>query len=168
MPCRAHAVPLPCRAALIHTCHAAPLPFSDSAVSFVKVRVVAGNNPNCQSYSLTDWYASDNNLRGTPRGSRKKPNAGRSPICRLWTADANSHMPCPCRAVPWPSEVAFRTAWSCHGTGASWAHYGMCESNTAALCKSNGKDNRNPWRNGMAGKRHGRGMGTAWCVCELA
>jgi len=23
-----------------------------------------------------DWYASDN-LRGTPRGSRKKPNAGR-------------------------------------------------------------------------------------------
>jgi len=23
-----------------------------------------------------DWHASDNNLRGTPRGSRKKPNAG--------------------------------------------------------------------------------------------
>jgi hypothetical protein len=23
-----------------------------------------------------DWYASDNNLRGTPHGSRKKPNAG--------------------------------------------------------------------------------------------
>jgi hypothetical protein len=43
MPCRALAVPLPRRAALIHTCHAAPLPFSDSAVSFVKVRVVAGN-----------------------------------------------------------------------------------------------------------------------------
>jgi hypothetical protein len=34
--CRAHAVPL------IHECHAAPLPRSDSAVSFVKVRVVAG------------------------------------------------------------------------------------------------------------------------------
>jgi hypothetical protein len=41
-PCRAHAVPLPGRA-LIHTCHAAPLPCSNSAVSFVKVRVVAGN-----------------------------------------------------------------------------------------------------------------------------
>jgi hypothetical protein len=40
--CRAHAVPLPCRA-LIHTCHAAPLPCSNSAVSFVKVCVVAGN-----------------------------------------------------------------------------------------------------------------------------
>ena len=41
-PCRAHAVPPSC-SALIHTCHAAPLPCSESAVSFVKVRVVAGN-----------------------------------------------------------------------------------------------------------------------------
>jgi len=41
-PCRSPAVP--CRAVpLIHTRHAAPLPCSDSAVSFVKVRVVAGN-----------------------------------------------------------------------------------------------------------------------------
>jgi len=24
-----------------------------------------------------DWYAFDDNLPGTPRGSRKKPNAGR-------------------------------------------------------------------------------------------
>jgi hypothetical protein len=43
MPCHAHAVPLPCRAALIHRCYAALLPFSDGAVSFVEVRVVAGN-----------------------------------------------------------------------------------------------------------------------------
>jgi hypothetical protein len=34
-------MPLP--AALIQICHAAPRPFSDSAVSFVKVRMVAGN-----------------------------------------------------------------------------------------------------------------------------
>jgi hypothetical protein len=40
--CRAHAVLLPCRA-LIHTCHAVPLPFSNGTVSFVKVRVVAEN-----------------------------------------------------------------------------------------------------------------------------
>jgi len=40
--CRTHAVPLLCHA-LIHTCHAAPLPCSNSAVSFVQVRVVAGN-----------------------------------------------------------------------------------------------------------------------------
>jgi hypothetical protein len=40
--CHAHAVPMPYRS-LIHTCPAAPMPCSDSAVSFVKVRVVAGN-----------------------------------------------------------------------------------------------------------------------------
>ena len=40
--CHAHAVPMP-RRSLIHTCHVAPLPCSDSAVSFVKVRMVAGN-----------------------------------------------------------------------------------------------------------------------------
>jgi hypothetical protein len=27
-----------------------------------------------------------------------------------------------------------------HGRGMAWARHGMCESNTAALCKSNGKD----------------------------
>jgi hypothetical protein len=27
-----------------------------------------------------------------------------------------------------------------HGYGMAWARHGMCESNTAALCKSNGKD----------------------------
>jgi hypothetical protein len=43
-PYRSYAVPLPRRAALIHTCHAAPQPFPDSAVSFVKVRVVAGRS----------------------------------------------------------------------------------------------------------------------------
>jgi hypothetical protein len=30
-----------------------------------------------------DWYDSDNNLRRTPRGSRKKPHAGRYPTGRL-------------------------------------------------------------------------------------
>jgi hypothetical protein len=43
MPCRARAVSLPCCAALIYTYHAVPLQFSDSAVSFVKIRAVAGN-----------------------------------------------------------------------------------------------------------------------------
>jgi len=31
-----------------------------------------------------------------------------------------------------------RTAWSEHGMGMAWQ--GKCESDTAALCKSNGKD----------------------------
>ena len=90
-------MPFPCHAvSLIHTCHDALLPCSDSAVSFVKVRVVAGNirtaSPTDRFFCSVllplftvvgmdrceeDWYASDNNLRGTPRGSRKKRNAGR-------------------------------------------------------------------------------------------
>ena len=41
----------------------------------------------------------------------------------------------PCCAV-----VLRRTAWSEHGMGAAWAWHGKCESDTAALCKSNGKD----------------------------
>jgi hypothetical protein len=88
--------------------------------------------PNCLSYSLTEWYASDNNLRGTPCGIRKKSNAGRSPTCRLWTADANSNMPCHAHAAPIPRPR--------HGRDMARARHGMCESNTAALCKSKAKD----------------------------
>jgi hypothetical protein len=88
-PCRAYAVPLPCRApALFQQC----IVLRESPRGSRKY-------PNCQSNSVTDclfcsvllplftvagmdrceenWYASDNKLRGTPRGSRKKPSAGR-------------------------------------------------------------------------------------------
>jgi len=41
----------------------------------------------------------------------------------------------PCCAV-----TLRRTAWSEHGMGAAWAWHGKCESDTAALCKSKGKD----------------------------
>jgi len=37
-----------------------------------------------------------------------------------------------------------RTAWSEHGKDAAWAWHGKCESDTAALCKSNGKDTFKP------------------------
>ena len=37
------------------------------------------------------------------------------------------------RAVPWPLEER-------HGQSMAWARHGKCESDTAALCKSNGKD----------------------------
>ena len=41
----------------------------------------------------------------------------------------------------WPyCAMALRTAWSEHGMGAAWAWHGKCESDTAALCKSNGKE----------------------------
>jgi hypothetical protein len=97
--------------------------------------------------NITYRRGGDNNLRGTPRGSRKKPNAGRSPTCRLWMANVNSHMPC--HAAPMPRGAVALTsrfkngmvvAWHGRGMGAAWARRGMCESNTAALCKSNGKD----------------------------
>jgi hypothetical protein len=53
-----------------------------------------------------------------------------------------------------------------HVSGMSRARHGMCESNTTALCKSNGKDKSKP-----LAARHGRDMGTAWArhgMCELA
>jgi hypothetical protein len=108
-----------------------------------------------------DWYASDNTLRGAPRGSRKKPNAGRSPTCHLWTASANSHMPCSCRAAPWPWEVAFRTAFV-----VAWHGHGMvCMNQTWPHCVNQmGKTQSKP-----SAAQHGRG--TAWArhgMCELA
>jgi hypothetical protein len=42
-----------------------------------------------------------------------------------------------------------RMTWSEHGMGATW--HGKCGSDTAALCKSNGKDILNPL---AAGERH--------------
>ena len=60
--------------------------------------------------------------------------AGRSRT-RAGSPDAISRRPCCAVALR-------RTAWSEHGTGkgAAWAWHGKCESDTAALCKSNGKD----------------------------
>ena len=49
-----------------------------------------------------------------------------------------------------------RTAWSEHGLGAAWVRHGKCESDTAALCKSNGKDTFQTL-SGTAGQ--GNGMG---------
>jgi hypothetical protein len=88
--------------------------------------------------SEEDWYASDNNLRGTPRGSRKKPNAGRLPTGRLSTAVL-------CRGLEKDGMVR---AWhgrgmasvnqmgkthskplaARHGRGTAWARHAMCDS----------------------------------------
>jgi hypothetical protein len=82
------------------------------------------------------------------------------PTCRLWTCHAVP-TPCQCRvhAVPTPCPAMalrspFRTACSWHGACAAWALHGMCESYTAVMCKSNGKDTI------PLTARHGRG--TAW------
>jgi hypothetical protein len=41
---------------------------------------------------------------------------------------------------PFSAVVLRKTPWSEHGMGAAWAWHGKCESDTAALCKLNGKD----------------------------
>jgi hypothetical protein len=129
---------------LIHTCHVAPMlcrvdshmPCRATAV-FRQCRVLResprGNRkyPNCWSYSLTDWYASVNNFCGTPRGRRRKPKAGRSPTCRLWTADANSHVPC--HAMP-RCAVALRSRFQ-NGMVVAWYRRGMaCVNQTLPHC----------------------------------
>jgi len=58
--------------------------------------------------------------------------AGRSRT-RAGSPQAVSRQPCSAVAMK-------RTAWSEHGMGAAWAWHGKCESDTAALCKANGKD----------------------------
>jgi hypothetical protein len=87
---------------LIHTHHATLLPFSDSAVSFLKVRMVTGNTR-------------------TPRGSLK-PNVGRSPTYHLWTADVNSR-----HAMPMLCHGLEKLLSERHGRGMAWAWLGMCE-----------------------------------------
>jgi hypothetical protein len=107
-----------------------------------------------------------------PCHSPTVPNAVRWPTYRLWTADANSHIPCrspaatlpfsECRtrvgrphavsgrpmlihtyhAVPLPRtwRGLERSVSERHICGMGGGRHGMCESNTAALCKSNWKD----------------------------
>ena len=169
-PCRSPAMPyvnshMPCRSpALLQQCHV--------------VRVSPGGSrkySNCQSNSLKDrlfgsvpiphftvvgmvrceedWYASDNNLRGTPRGSRKKPNVGRQPTGRLSTAvlfrglekngmvrawngrgmaSVNQTQP---HCVNQVGKTHSKPLAARHGRGTAWARHAMCESAFIHLCK---------------------------------
>jgi hypothetical protein len=142
-----HAVPMPC--CVNSQYYAAPLPFSDSAVFFVEGHVVVGNIQTANP-SSRDWYASYK-LRGTPRGTRKKPNADRSPTCRLWTADYNSHMPCPCCAHTALCRGLEKSLPERHGRGMA------CVNQTRPHCVNQiGKTQYKSFA-----LRHGRGMGTA-------
>jgi hypothetical protein len=128
MPCRAPAVPLPC--------HAAPLPFSDSAVSFVKVRVVAGNirtaSPTVERIGMlliTDFVE----LRLVAGRSRTRAGhlhavSGRPMLIHIRHAHAALYRGLEKSISEW------------HVRGMARARHGMCESNTAVLCKSDWKD----------------------------
>jgi hypothetical protein len=63
-------------------------------------------------------------------------------------------MPRPCRAVPWPWEVALRMAWSWHGTGAAWHVWIKRGRNVSVKWE---RQNLNAERHGMdaAWERHG-------------
>jgi len=54
---------------------------------------------------------------------------------RTWAGSPQADTRRPCCAVS-----LRRTACSEHGMGAAWAWHGKCESDMAALCKSNGKE----------------------------
>ena len=92
------------------------------------------------------WYASDNNLRETPRGCRKKPNAGRYPIARLSTAvlcrglekngmvrawhgrgiaSVNQTRP---HCVNQMEKAHSKPFAARHARGTAWARHAMCES----------------------------------------
>jgi hypothetical protein len=131
-------MPCPCRAALIHTCLVAPLPFADSAVSFVKVRAVARNirtaSPTISRIGML-LITTFMELRVVARRSRTR--AGR-PHVISGCAEFNSHMPCHAHAAlchGFEKSLSER-----HGRGMARARHDMCELNIAELCKSNGKD----------------------------
>jgi hypothetical protein len=93
-------------------------------------------------------------------------------------------LPFPCRslAVPLPcrSDKGFPIwftqcgrVWFTHKADSHIPCHGMCESNTASLCKSKTQSKPLAERHGRgtAWERHGNGMGTAWerhGMCESA
>jgi hypothetical protein len=70
-------------------------------------------------------------------------------------ADANSNMPCHAHATLCYGPEKSLSKW--HGRGMAQAWHGICESNMAALCKSNRKD-----KSKRLAAQHGRGMAWAW------
>ena len=78
--------------------------------------------------------------------------AGRSRT-RAGSPQAVSRRPC--------CALALRRTWSEHGVEAVWAWHGKCESDTAALCKSNGKDT---FKTLSGTAWQGNGMGSACYV----
>jgi len=101
-----------------------------------------------------DWYASDNNLRGTPRGCRKKPNAGREPtgrpstavLCRglekngmvrAWhgrgMASVNQTRP---HCINQMGKTHSKPLAALHGRGTAWARHAICESTLTGSFKN--------------------------------
>jgi hypothetical protein len=146
-------MPFPCRspAALIHTCHAATLPFSDSTVSFVKVRVVDGNIRTA-SLLLVTTFVQLCVVAGRSRTRAGRPHtvSGRPMLIHTY------------HAVPMPRcAVALRGRFQ-NGMVVAWHGYGMAWVNlTRPHCVNQiGKTRSKPFA-----ERHGRGMAWNGMVC---
>jgi hypothetical protein len=143
-------MPFPCRspAALIHTCHSATLLFSDSAVSFVKVRVV-DENIRTSSLLLVTTYVELRVVAGRSRTLAGPPHAvsGRQILIHTY------------HAVPMPRcAVALRGRFQ-NGMVVTWQGDGMaCVNQTQPHCINQiGKT-----QSKHLAERHDRG--TAWYV----
>jgi hypothetical protein len=128
---------------LIHTlchAHAIPLPFSDCAISFMKFHMIAGSI----------WTASPTVKRIGMRlittftelclVARRSSWAGYPHAVSGWPMLIHT-----CHAMPTLRCRGLEKSLSeLHGLGMARALQGMCESNKAALRKSNGRHNLNP------------------------
>jgi hypothetical protein len=190
MPCRLHAasIPPPCRPTPLQyrpippPCRPMPRPCRSPAMpcrvnSHMPCRApailrqcrVLRESPrgsrkysNCSSYSLTNWYASDNKLRGTPLGSRKKPNASRPPDADSGRTMLFTHaMPIPCRSHAVLCRGLEKSLSERHGHSIARARHGhgmTFVNQTRPRCVNHmGKAQPKPLNAG-----HDRG--TEWCV----
>jgi hypothetical protein len=92
---------------------------------------------------------------------RSLTQAGRSHAVSGRPMLIHNAMPCPCRARTTLCSGLERSLSERYGRGKAWARHGICESKTAVLCKSNGKDTFQTLC-GTAWQENG--MGTAWYV----
>jgi hypothetical protein len=108
-------------AALVHTCHTATLPFSDSAVSFVKVRVVDGNIRTASLLLVTN-FAELRVVAGRSRTRAGRPHAvsGRSMLIHTYHAVPMPLFAALCRGLE--GSISER-----HGHDMAGERYGMCE-----------------------------------------
>jgi hypothetical protein len=143
---------------LIHICHAAPLPFSDSAVYFVKFRVVDGN---IRTASPTVWRVC---MLLITTFVELCVVAGRS---RMQAGDPHDVSGRPmlmhtCRAIPMPHCAVVLRSHFQNDMVVTWHGRGMaCVNKTPPDCVNQmGKTQSKPLAARNGSERHGR-----WMVC---
>jgi hypothetical protein len=108
------------------------------------------------------------NPAATPPRSCHSPKAGRSPTCRLRTADANSHIPHRSHAALCRGLETSLSERHIRGMAGERHRNGMaCVNQTLPHCvnqmgKTQSKALAQRHGRGTAGEQHGNGRGTAW------